>query len=69
MNKVASPSQFSPDHHIANFNGKDYEDAIQRAVEWSQRVGTELISYYEQIAFGKSILVSYKKENKDENSL
>ena len=65
MNKVSSPSHFSPDHFIANFVGKDFEEAKQKSVEWSQRVGTELVSYYEQIAFGKSILVSYKKENKD----
>ena len=66
MDKVASPSHFSPDHYIGNFNGKDFEDAIKRATEWSQRTGMTLVSYYEQIAFGKSILVSYKKENKDE---
>lgn len=62
MIKVSSPSEFSPGHFIAYFSGKkNFDDAIQMANEWSGRVGTTLVNYYEQPAFGKSILVSYIK--------
>lgn len=61
MRKVNSPSQFSDDHFIASFSGKNYEEAIKLAQEWSGRDGTTLVSYYEQAAHGKSILVSYKR--------
>lgn len=61
MRKVSSPSQFSDDHFIASFSGKNYEEAIKLAGEWSVRTGATLVSYYEQIAHGKSILVSYKR--------
>lgn len=63
MRKVNSPSQFSDDHFIASFSGKNYEEAINLAQEWSGRDGTTLVSYYEQTAHGKSILVSYKRND------
>lgn len=62
MNQVSSPNQFAEDSFIAYFSGKNYDDALKLAGEWSQRTGATLLSYYEQKAFGKSILVSYKKE-------
>lgn len=68
MIKVSSPSEFSQGHFIAYFSGKkNFDDAIQMANEWSGRVGTTLVNYYEQPAFGKSILVSYIKEKEDEH--
>lgn len=60
MIQVNSPSQFPEDVHIAYFSGKNYAEAIQLAESEANRVGVSLISYYEQKAFGKSILVSYK---------
>lgn len=63
MRKVNSPSQFSDDHFIASFSGKNYEEAINLAQEWSGRDGATLVSYYEQTAHGKSILVSYKRND------
>ena len=60
MIQVNSPSQFPEDAHIAYFSGKNYAEAIQEAEKESTRVGVGLVSYYEQKAFGKSILVSYK---------
>ena len=63
MRKVNSPSQFSDGHFIASFSGKNYEEAINLAQEWSGRDGTTLVSYYEQTAHGKSILVSYKRND------
>jgi hypothetical protein len=65
MRKVSSPSHFPEDSYIASFSGKNYEEAIKLAGEWSGRTGATLVSYYEQTAHGKSILVSYKKENED----
>ena len=63
MRKVSKITQFHEDSLIASFTGKNYEEAIKLAGEWSQRTGAILLSYYEQVAFGKSILVSYKKED------
>lgn len=60
MIQVSSPSHFPEDAHIAFFTGKNYSDAIQAAKDEANRVGASLISWYEQKAFGKSILVSYK---------
>ena len=66
MRKVNSPSQFSDDHFIASFSGNNYEEAIKLAQEWSGRDETTLVSYYEQTAHGKSILVSYKRKEVEE---
>ena len=66
MVKVASPSQFPEDAHIAYFSGNNYAEAIQLAESEANRVGVSLISYYEQKSHGKSILVSYKKEKENE---
>lgn len=60
MIQINSPSQFPEDAHIAYFSGKNYAEAIQLAESEAKRVGVSLISYYEQKAHGKSILVSYK---------
>ena len=70
MIQVSNPNQFPEDSHIASFTGKNYEEAIKLAGEWSGRTGATLISYFEQKAFGKSILVSYKrKEDEHEKSI
>ena len=61
MKKITSISDFSYEHNIAHFSGKkNYEDAIKEAQEWATRNSKELVAYFEQSAFGKSILVSYK---------
>lgn len=65
MRKVNSPSQFSDSYFIASFSGKNYEEAIKLAQEWSGRDGTTLVSYYEHAAHGKSILVSYKRKEEE----
>lgn len=62
MNQINNINQFSENSHITYFTGKNYDDAIKEAVEWSKRTGATLLSYYKQIAFGKSILVSYKRK-------
>lgn len=61
MIQVSNPNKFPEDSSIECFSGKSYEESIQLAKEWSTRNKVELISYYPQIAFGKSILVSYKR--------
>lgn len=66
MLQVSSPSKFPEDCHIAFFSGKNIEDALRLAREWSSRTGIEILNYYPQRAFGKSILVSYKKENEND---
>lgn len=66
MIQVSNPNQFPEDSHIASFTGKNYEEAIKLAGEWAQRNSIEMISYYQQIAFGKSILVSYKRNEVDD---
>lgn len=66
MRKVSSPSHFPEDSYIASFSGKNYEEAIKLAGEWAQRNAIEMLSYYEQIAHGKSILVSYKRNEVEE---
>lgn len=61
MNQVSKITQFPENSLIASFTGKNYEEAIKLAGEWSGRTGATLLAYYEQKAFGKSILVSYKR--------
>lgn len=58
--KVSNPNKFPEDSLIGYFMGKNYADALQQAVDWASSSGATLSSYYEQVAFGKSILVSYK---------
>lgn len=62
MIKVSRLQRFSDQDFIALFSGKSYEDAVNSAREWAQHTGNRLISYYEQVAIGKSksILVSYR---------
>lgn len=66
MLPVASPSQFPEDGLITFFSGKNLDEAIAKAIEWAEMNKIEVHSYYPQRAFGKSILVSYKKENENE---
>lgn len=66
MIQVSSPNKFPDGCHITFFTGKNIEDAIQLAKEWAEKNNIEAYSYYPQKAFGKSILVSYKR-NEDEN--
>lgn len=66
MRKVSSPSHFPEDSYIASFSGKNYEEAIKLAGEWAQRNSIEMVSYYEPLAYGKSILVSYKRNEVEE---
>ena len=69
MKQVNSPSQFPEDAYIASFSGKNDAEAIQLAESEANRVGVSLISYYEQKAFGKSILVSYKKKEVENENI
>jgi len=63
MNKLSSPSQFNPEYLIGYFTGKkDYDDALKEAGGWAERNKVELVAYFEQKAFGKSILVSYRSK-------
>lgn len=45
--------------NVYNSCGKDYGDALKNAEAWAKRNGKILIDYYEQVAFGKSVIVSY----------
>jgi hypothetical protein len=63
MRKVSSPSHFPEGSYIASFSSKNYEEAIKLAGEWAQRNLIEMLSYYEQLDFRKSILVSYKRND------
>lgn len=65
MLQVSSPNKFADDHFINGFSGKNYEEAIKAAEEWATRERKELVAYFCQKAFDKSILVSYK-ENENE---
>ena len=65
MIQVSSPSKFPEDGLIAFFTGKNVEDAIALAEAWAKQDKVEITNYYPQRAFGKSILVSYKKENEN----
>lgn len=63
MNKLSSPSLFNPDYRITYFTGKkNYDDALKEANEWAETNKVELVAYFEQKAFGKSILVSYRRK-------
>lgn len=51
---------------IELFGGKDYEESLNNAYEWRDRKNREwkdkkieLVGYYPQVAFGKTVLVSY----------
>ena len=60
MLQVSSPRRFASEHFINGFSGKNYEEAIKAAEEWATREKKELVAYFCQKAFGKSILVSYR---------
>lgn len=69
MIKVSSPSHFSTNDNIGYFSGKkNWEDAIKDANEWATRNKIILVAYFEQSAFSKSILVSYKRNKDGDNS-
>ena len=61
MLQVSSLNDFSFNNLINGFSGKNYEEAIKAAEEWATREKKELVAYFCQKAFGKSILVSYKE--------
>jgi hypothetical protein len=63
MTKVEHISQFPKGSYVAQFFGKNYDDAIKNAGNFGEY-------YYCQIHCGKSksILVSYNKENENEIS-
>jgi hypothetical protein len=65
MDKVGHLSEFPKGCLIAQFQGRDYEEAVESAEKSSLAV----ISYYEQKSYGKSklktILVSYKQEENE----
>lgn len=66
MIQVNNPNKFPEDSLIGYFTGKDYKDALQQVTDWEFSSGATVISYYEQVAFGKSVLISYKiGENHD----
>lgn len=60
MIQVNNPNKFPDDSLIEYFTGKDHKDALQKAQDWASSSGATILSYYEQKAFGKSILISYK---------
>lgn len=63
MQKISRIADFSKDHLIGNFLGKDYEEARKNAEDWSVRTGNKIHSYFEQIFHTKtySILFSYER--------
>lgn len=72
MYKVSSPSKFPEGTRINHFHGKqNYEQAIKSAEEWEKLHPTqvELVCYFEQRAWKRSILVAYKRlDVQDDNS-
>lgn len=62
MQKISSPSQFPELSLMGAFSGKDHSDALDKATKWASDVGATITHYFEQVAFGNSILVSYEKE-------
>ncbi len=42
-----------------NFMGENYAGALKQAEIWAKRKGYVLLDYYEQSAFGRSVIVSY----------
>jgi hypothetical protein len=69
MKQIFKTSEFSTEHWITGFSEKTYEASIKYAEEWAKRNNIELVAYFEQPIFGKSILVSYKKENKNAGNM
>lgn len=61
MNKVERIKDFPKEANIAQFFGKNYDEAVAEA---KKSKNVKLIVYYEQLHVGKSmsILVAYKKE-------
>ena len=66
MIEVPKISYFSPNHFINAFTGKNYEESIQKAKEWALFSGVKLVAYYKQLAMGRSILVSYMRNEENE---
>ena len=60
MIQVSNPNKFTG--NITGFSGYNFTDACVKAEQWATRTNRELVAYYEQKAFGKSILVSYKEQ-------
>lgn len=69
MIEVHKISYFSANHYINAFTGKKYDESIQKEKDWAlEHLGKiELVSYYKQKTFGRSILVEYKRSD-DENN-
>ena len=63
MQKVERIKDLPKESYIAQFFGKDYEEAIKEA---NKTKNVRLLAYYEQLHVGKSmaILVAYKNEEK-----
>ena len=69
MTKVSKINQFDSSHFIKGFSGKNYQKAVEQAKQWESTHPVEIHHYYEQVAHGKSILVSFEiKEIKNENN-
>lgn len=71
MYKSPSPSQFPEGTRINWFSGKqNYEQAIKQAEDWAKDHPTqvELVCYFEQRAWGRSILVAYKRTDIQDDS-
>lgn len=48
--------------YIARFIGKTYADSILLAERFAKETGATLLSYFEQVHGGKSILVGYSRK-------
>lgn len=69
MYKASSPRDFPKGTFITWFSEKNYEQSILAAEQFGKAHPNmaELVCYYEQPAFKKSILVAYKRlDNQDD---
>ena len=63
MIRISRTSEFDRELPIAYFCGKkNFDEAIREAREWAEQNGLDLVKYYEQKTFGRTILVSYRRK-------
>jgi len=65
MIQYSKTSQFPEDGLIVNFSGKNHEEALKEATKWAGRANKTLVGYYNQVAFGKSVLVIYQGDKNE----
>lgn len=69
MIQIQNPKDFPENSLLGFFSGKNYEEAMKEAVEWAERLKVTLTHFYQQRAFGKSIIVGWRRPHEETTDL